>query len=257
MDETGTRERRLSDVVREMKIAEAERLDAADREGESSRRRLELLADELGEVFEEAGGEEAGFDFTISQGAAPRLWIDAATHVVVGPDGRTFRILRDARGGRTVLGETDDVDEAADRVTRYIATRSLERERLLDDGPATAAAAAPVAATPARRAARSGLAGAPMAHTTTRIVRKPSRTARFIRSILWMLVGAALGIGLVVLAYGERVGLPNPVPLEYRGFYEPYVPPLPGDPPRVVPEVDGAGEAVEPVEPAPAEETES
>ena len=218
------RERRLAEVVREMKIAEADRLDAADRGGEGARARLELLVDELEDVFEEAGGEDAGFDFRVSSGATPRLWIDAATHVGVAADGETYRILRDGRGGRVRLGETASVDDAADIVTRYVATRSLERERLLD-GPPAAAAAAPVTE---RGTARRSAGNGPGASRAV-VVRKPSRFSRFIRAILWFALGALVGAGALFIAYGERLGFENPVPAEYRGLYEDYVPALPGE----------------------------
>ena len=234
--ENRPRERRLAEVVRDMKIAEADRLDAADRDGESARARLELLADELSEVFDEAGGEEAGFDFRISGGSSPRLWVDAATHVDLARDGVTFMVLRDGRNGRMLLGETSDVDEAADTVTRYIATRSLERERLMD-APAMAAAA-PVAGAAGRGVRRDG-------EPRQVVVRKPSRFARFIRSIIWFALGALVGAGALFVAYGERLGFENPVPAEYRGLYEPYVPLLPGDAAAVPGTADGADDAVE------------
>lgn len=208
------RERRLADVVREIKIREADRLDAVERDNEVARGRLELLADELDGVFEEAGGEEEGFDFSISHGPAPRLWVDAATHVSIAADGETFRVLRDGRGGRTVLAETDDVDKAADAVTRYVATRSLERERLFD------AAATPEAL---RREPRPVPFGTTPAPTGLVEVRRPSRGGRLARAILWFLLGMVAGGGLLFLAFGERLGYSNPVPPEYR-FYEPYLP---------------------------------
>ena len=208
------RERRLAEVVREMKIKEADRLDASDRDRDMARMRLELLAEELQSVFDEAGGEEEGFDFSISTGPAPRLWIDAATHVSIASDGETFRVLRDGRGGRTILNETDDLDEAADAVTRYVATRSLERERLFD-----------AAATPEglQREARPVPFGAPPPEQRT-VVRRPSRAARMARALLWFILGMIAGAGLLFLAFGERLGFANPVPAEYR-FYEPYLEP--------------------------------
>ena len=241
------RERRLADVVREMKVKDADRLDAVDRDNEVARMRLELLADELQGVFDEAGGEEEGFDFSISHGPAPRLWVDAATHVSVAADGETFRVLRDGRGGRTVLAETDDLDDAADAVTRYVATRSLERERLFD-------AAATPEALPRTRATGFGAsaAAAGAASAPPVVVRRPSRGGRLARGILWFLLGMLAGAGLLFLAYGERIGFANPVPPEYR-FYEPYVPapggvavpgaqrPGTGDAADAEPGVDGDG----------------
>ena len=237
------RERRLADVVRDMRTAEADRLDALDREGEAARARLTLLVEELDEVFEQAGGEEAGFDFQIGPGPHPRLWIDAATHVVVARDGRTFRILRDSRGGRTVLGETDDVDDAADHVTRYIATRTLERERLVDE---PAAFGAPARRTPAGVGAsepQSGFVDA-RGRDPAPVVRRPSRTSRFVRAVLWFIAGLLTGAALLFIAYGEAIGFQNPVPANVREFYEPFVPPAPGvGTPSLPVEGDAASEA--------------
>ena len=228
------RERRLAEVVREMKIKEADRLDASDRDHEMARMRLELLSEELQGVFDEAGGEEEGFDFSISHGPVPRLWIDAATHVDVGTDGETFRVARDARGGRTVLAETTDLDEAADAVTRYVATRSLERERLFD-----------AAATPGglRREPTPAPFGAPPMDPRP-VVRGPSRAGRLARALLWFLLGMVVGAALLFLAFGERLGFANPVPAEYR-FYEPYLEPyLPAPGGAAVPgaELPGTGD---------------
>ena len=227
--ENRPRARRLAEVVREMKTADADRLDAVDRGGHAARARLELLNEELGEVFEEAGGEDAGFDFQITSGPAPRLWVDAATHVSVdAEDNQTYRVLRDGRGGRMLLGETDDVDEAADIVTRYVGTRILERERLMDD-------AAPAAVPPPL--VTQGRGAAPV---ETRIVRKPSRFSRFVRAIVWFALGALAGLAIAWIAYGERLGLENPVPENYRQFYQPYVPPLPGEAAPVTVDPDAA-----------------
>ena len=227
MDDTRPRERRLADVVRDMRTAEADRLDALDRDGEAARARLTLLVEELDEVFDQAGGEEAGFDFQIGPGPNPRLWIDAATHVVVARDGRTFRVLRDSRGGRTVLGETDDVDDAADHVTRYIATRTLERERLIDE-PAAAPAALRTGGPVQGSEPRGGFVDARPAGRDVAPFRRPSRTGRLARALLWFLLGMLTGAGLLFLAYGEAVGFANPVPPGVRQYYEPFVPPAPG-----------------------------
>ena len=244
------RERRLADVVRDMRSAEADRLDALDREGEAARARLTLLVEELDEVFEQAGGEEAGFDFQISPGPSPRLWIDAATHVVVARDGKTYRILRDSRGGRTVLGETDDVDDAADHVTRYIATRTLERERLVDEPTVPAASrvgAAPFAANEVRGFGDPRPVGRDAPPATT--VRRPSRTGRTFRALVWFLLGMLAGAALLFVAYGELLGFNNPVPANLRQYYEPYVPPAPGigtpSLPTEAPETDGAAVTID------------
>lgn len=124
--------RRLSDAIREMKNAAADRDDVVVEMREASRTRLELLAQELQPVFAEVPKDHPLFDFAISNGENPRLWIDAIAHVTMGRDRRTYRFLRDTRMGRVVLAESTHAGEVADKVTRYIAERMVERERMIE-----------------------------------------------------------------------------------------------------------------------------
>ncbi len=124
--------RRLSDAIRDAKNIAADRDDVVVDMRKASRIRLEILAAELEDVFAEVPAEDSMFDFAISSGLQPRLWIDAVAHVAMGRDKRSYRFVRDSRAGRVVLAETHDVNQAAEAVTRYIAERVVERERLLD-----------------------------------------------------------------------------------------------------------------------------
>src|SRR5690606_5324140 len=83
-------------------------------------------------VFEEVPAEDSQFDFVISSGMQPRLWIDAVAHVAMARDCRTYRFLVDGRGGRVVLAESDRTGPIAEAVTRYIAERLVERGKLLE-----------------------------------------------------------------------------------------------------------------------------
>ena len=127
-----TNVRSLSDAVREMKNAAADRADVVVDMREASRTRLELLAQELQPVFDDVPKEDPTFDFVISSGEQPRLWIDAVAHVVMGRDHRTYRFLRDTRLGRVVMAENADLKPVADQVTRYIAERMVERQRVVE-----------------------------------------------------------------------------------------------------------------------------
>ena len=75
--------RRLADVVREVKNAAADRDDVVVELREASRTRLELVAAELAPLFAEVPADIDLFDFTISSGLQPRLWIDAVSHVAM------------------------------------------------------------------------------------------------------------------------------------------------------------------------------
>lgn len=122
--------RKLADAVRAVKNAVADRNDVVVELRESQKIRLELLAAELEPVFAEVPADVDLFDFAISAGLQPRLWIDAVSHVTMGRDTRTYRFLQDGRAGRVVLAESLDIKPVADQVTRYIAERMVERERL-------------------------------------------------------------------------------------------------------------------------------
>jgi hypothetical protein len=124
--------RRLNDAVREVKNAAADRDDVVVEIREASRVRLELLAQELQPVFDAVPADNDWFDFAISSGLQPRLWIDAISHVALARDRRTYRFLADTRLGRTVLAEAPEIKPVADQVTRYIAERMVERQRLVE-----------------------------------------------------------------------------------------------------------------------------
>ena len=61
----------------------------------------------------------------------------AVSHVSMGRDKRTYRFVRDTRVGRVVLAESATMKPVADQVTRYIAERLVERQRMLDGSPET------------------------------------------------------------------------------------------------------------------------
>lgn len=126
--------RKLSDAIREVKNAAADRDDVVVEMREAQRMRLEMLAAELQPVFEDVPSDVENFDFVISTGLQPRLWIDAVSHVTMGRDRRTYRFLKDTRLGRVVLAESTDMKPVADQVTRYIAERLVERQRLMEGG---------------------------------------------------------------------------------------------------------------------------
>lgn len=124
--------RKLANAIREVKNALADRDDVVVDLREAHRARLDLLAAELSPVFADVPADMDNFDFAISSGLQPRLWIDAVAHVQMGSDRRTYRFLRDTRAGRIVLAESTDMRVVADHVTRYIAERVVERQRLME-----------------------------------------------------------------------------------------------------------------------------
>lgn len=127
--------RKLADTIRDVKNAAADRTDVVVDLRDAERMRLELLASELHPVFQDVPPDSELFDFAISSGLQPRLWIDAVSHVAMGRDKRTYRFVRDTRVGRVILAESSDMRPVADQVTRYIAERVVERQRMMDGAP--------------------------------------------------------------------------------------------------------------------------
>lgn len=124
--------RKLAEAIRDVKNAFADRDDVVVDMREAHRMRLDLLAAELGPVFADIPSEIDSFDFAVSSGLQPRLWIDAVSHVAMGRDRRTYRFLKDTRIGRVVLAESTEMKPVADAVTRYVAERVVERQRMMD-----------------------------------------------------------------------------------------------------------------------------
>ena len=139
-EKTIDQSKRLSDAIRDVKNAFADRDDVVVDMREAHRMRLDLLAAELAPVFADVPADIDNFDFVVSSGLQPRLWIDAVSHVAMGRDRRTYRFLRDTRIGRVVLAESTDMKPVADQVTRYVAERIVERQRMMEGGVEPAAA---------------------------------------------------------------------------------------------------------------------
>src|SRR5246500_3500310 len=123
------------------------RIEAADRTGvvvdlrDAEVARLEILNEALDPLFAEIPDSVDLFDRGISQGDAPRLWIDVVAHVLMGRDKRIYRFVQDTRFGRIVIAESHDVAAIVDAVTDYVARRMIERERALVATPALPPAA--------------------------------------------------------------------------------------------------------------------
>ncbi|QDG76425.1 hypothetical protein [Labrenzia sp. PHM005] len=127
-----TRMRSLRDAIRKVQLGEVERSDVVVELQDTERARLDMLADELKDVFREIPEDDDQFSLQIIAGSTPRLWIDATSHVAVAGDRRTYRFLKDTRLGRVVILETANIDDMADCLTEYIAERVLEREKALE-----------------------------------------------------------------------------------------------------------------------------
>ncbi len=173
--------RTLKDALRTVKNRDADREDVVVELKEAEAARLSLLADELRPVFNDIDDADQRFDFGLSKGDRPRLWIDMTSFVAMGHDKHSYRFLKDTRGGRIVLAETREMDRMADIVSEYVAERVLERERMMD-GEWQSQKSEPSDAT-------SNLANAPV-----------QKSNGFWRSMFWFVAGAAVTIAVLIAA---------------------------------------------------------
>lgn len=184
--------RKLADAIRDVKNALADRDDVVVDLREAHRMRLDLLASELAPVFADVPADMDNFDFAVSSGLQPRLWIDAVAHVAMGRDRRTYRFLKDTRIGRVVLAESTDMKIVADQVTRYVAERVVERQRQMEG------------AEPAVILKRAEVREAepPLRQASTR----RRRTASALLSGLALIAGGALvGLAVSVILLWDRI----------------------------------------------------
>jgi hypothetical protein len=224
---TSTPDRRLADIVRDVKITSADRTDVVVDMRDADRARLELLAQELKPVIADIDPADDRFDFGISQGLQPRLWVDAVAHVHMGHDRRIFRFVRDTRLGRVIISDTSDMTDTADAVARYIAERVIERERILagdfeamnkPDREATSAAGQmpsepqETSGRPTKDGGGSDSAGASQA--TGPVAARPSDDMRpkaergnggFALGASWFILGCVAGAAALVVAFWDRL----------------------------------------------------
>lgn len=187
--------RQLLEVIREVKNASADRDDVVVELRDASRARLDLMAAELAPLFEQVPVEIDLFDFTVSSGLQPRLWIDAVSHVAMARDRRTYRFVKDTRAGRVVLAEDTAIKPVADQVARYVAERMIERERLMEGGTEPAVAG--------RIRAESPGAAAQAAEPET-IVRRGGWPA-FLSGLGLVAAGALVGLIATALTLWDRL----------------------------------------------------
>jgi len=185
----GDNVRRLSDAIREARNAAAEREDVVVEMREAQRMRLEMLAAELKPLFDDVPADVDSFDFALSSGLQPRLWIDAVSHITMGRDRRTYRFLKDTRLGRVVLAESTDMKPVADQVGRYVADRMIERQRAME-GEVTAAG-------------KNGVEASVSAAASTANDKDGFRS--FMIGLLLVLAGAAAGLIAVGAIYWDRL----------------------------------------------------
>lgn len=192
--------RRLGDAIRGAQVAAADRGDVVIDMKEADLARIEILAQDLQPVFDEVPADDEQWDFAISTGLQPRLWIDATAHVMMGRDRRTYRFVRDTRLGRSVLAESPEVKPISDAVTTYIAERIVERQRMMEGERVSLRSAAV--------AAPSGPAEpTPQSAAVPAVPLRQHRSIAndFVNAVIWLLIGAFAGAGALLAFFWDRL----------------------------------------------------
>ena len=122
----------LSKSMERMKSKQADRDDVVVELMQSQQTRLEMLARDLQSVFSEIPDDNDQFEFALSKGDTPRLWVDMTTHVRMGRDTREYEFVKDTKMGRKILASTADKSQIGQVITDYVADKILERERAIE-----------------------------------------------------------------------------------------------------------------------------
>ena len=123
---------RLEPSITRIRQAMADRQDALEDLAEAERVKLIALRDRLADLAADVPKEDDWVLLTLAEGAKPRFWVDATSHVSIGRDRQIYRFLRDTRLGRIVVRESGDADIMAQAVADYLAERYVEREKAMD-----------------------------------------------------------------------------------------------------------------------------
>ncbi|MEM9331162.1 MAG: hypothetical protein AAGA53_07530 [Pseudomonadota bacterium] len=122
----------LAEAMTKVRTSLADRDDVVVEMKDTKINRLKLLADDLAEVRDDIPKDNEQFEFAVTNGETPRLWIDMTSFVRMGGDSREYEFVKDTRLGRTILGRTADRKAIGERITEYVAERLLERERMIE-----------------------------------------------------------------------------------------------------------------------------
>jgi hypothetical protein len=184
--------------VRGAQLASADRNDVITDTKEADLARIEVLAQDLQEVFDEVPVDDPQWQFAVSKGQQPRLWIDITSHVTMARDRRTYRFVRDTRNGRILVAESTEIRPVADAVTRYIAERIVERQQMME-GSRTGLIE-PKSLKEVRQIEQPS-----QAPVVISAIKQTSRLSSFITAVYWFFVGAAIGSGAFVMFFWDRV----------------------------------------------------
>lgn len=182
----------LAEAMNRVRSNQADRDDVVVDMKHAKLSRLELLAEELATVRDDIPENVEQFEFAVTNGETPRLWIDMTSFVRMAADGREYEFVKDTRLGRTILGRTTNRKHIGQTITDYVAERLLERERMIEGD--WIAAKAIVSEAPLEDAVE----GKPEEHSENQEATAPvAETQNKKNPLVWFLIG----IGLAAIFY--------------------------------------------------------
>jgi hypothetical protein len=122
----------LKAAVMDARMAESDRIDLSAGVAKAQQGRLNQLSELLTAVRSDIPEGDDRFSLAVLPGATPRLWVDPTSFVMLSDDTRTYRCVKDTRGGRRALAESTNTADIAEQITRYVARRIVEREREIE-----------------------------------------------------------------------------------------------------------------------------
>lgn len=122
----------LAEAMGQVRSAQADRDDVVVDMKHAQFSRLELLVEDLSSVYDAIPDGVEQFEFAVTNGETPRLWIDMTSFVRMGGDGREYEFVKDTRMGRVILARSTNRTVVGEKVTEYVAERLLERERMIE-----------------------------------------------------------------------------------------------------------------------------
>ncbi len=121
----------LKTALRGARFESAEQSEAVHDLRQTELTRLELLAEAIRPVLDQAPEDVDLFDLGVAHGERPRLFLDMISFVDLGHDRRTYRFFQDTRHGRVLIAENANKDRIVSAITNYVARRLVEREQAL------------------------------------------------------------------------------------------------------------------------------
>lgn len=122
----------LATAMNDVRISQADRDDEITEMKHAKLSRLELLVNDLQPVIDDLPKDCDQFELLLSKGEAPRLWVDMASFIRLAGDGREYEFVKDTRMGRAVFARAEEREVIGQHVTKYIAERVLQRERMIE-----------------------------------------------------------------------------------------------------------------------------